>query len=121
MAAAVTLTLKRSSLVAQVADAIRTHRPLARLALPIAAWLHFIRTQATAATPIVDPLHEQLATRGRSATGDSQHDLPLFLNLPGVFPASVACNTAFVQALGRAYDAIARRGPLAAVAHPDAG
>jgi hypothetical protein len=43
---------------------------------------------------------------------------PLFLNLPGVFSASLALDAEFVQVLGRAYDDIARRGPLAAVALP---
>jgi fructuronate reductase len=103
-----------------VADAIRAQRPLARLALPVAAWMHFIRTRAASA-PIVDPLHEQLTACGQRATGDSRHDLPLFLNLPGVFPVSLARNAGFVQALGGAYDIIAWRGPLAAVALPDAG
>ena len=103
-----------------ITDAIRAHRPLARLALPIAAWMQFIRRQATVPTQIVDPLHEQLAACGQGATGESEHDLPLFLNLPGVFPASLARNAEFVHALGVAYDVIARRGPLAAVAQPDA-
>jgi fructuronate reductase len=98
-----------------VADALRAHRPLARLALPIAAWLHFIRMRAAAGTPIVDPLGEQLTAMGRSATGDSKHDLPMFLKL-GVFPADPAGNAVFVQALGDAYDLIAARGPLAAAA-----
>jgi fructuronate reductase len=97
------------------ADALRDHRPLARLALAIAAWMHFIRMRAAAGTPIVDPLGEQLAAIGRSAIGDSQHDLPTFLKL-GVFPADLAGNALFVQALADAYDLIAARGPLAAAA-----
>jgi fructuronate reductase len=104
-----------------VADAVRAHRPLARLALPIAAWMHFIRMRASAATPIVDPLAEQLAACGRHATGESQHDVPMFLILPGVFPVELARNAEFVQALNGAYDLIARRGPLAAVAMPGDG
>ncbi len=103
-----------------VADAITAQRPLARLALPVAAWMHFIRTRAAAGMPIVDPLGEQLATCGVRASGDSGHDLPMFLNLPGVFPASLASNAEFVGALAYAYDLIACRGPLAAVALPDA-
>jgi fructuronate reductase len=99
-----------------IADAIRAHHPLARLALPVAAWMHFIRARAAAATPIVDPLGEQLAACGLCATGDSIHDLPIFLSLPGVFPASLARNAEFVQVLGGAYDLIASRGALAAVA-----
>jgi fructuronate reductase len=107
-------------LLGTIADAIRAQRPLARLALPVAAWMHFIRTRAAAATPIVDPLGEQLAVRGRRATGDSSHDLPIFLNIPGVFPASLSRNAEFVKALGGAYDLIASRGALAAVALSDA-
>ena len=99
-----------------VTDAIRDQRPLARLSLAIAAWMHFIRARAAAATPIVDPLAEQLAACGARATGDSKHDLPMFLNLPGVFPAGLAGNTEFLQALAGAYDTIAARGALAAVA-----
>lgn len=103
-----------------IAAAIRAQRPLERLVLPIAAWLHFIRTRAVAATPIVDPLSEQLAACGQRATASSQHDLPMFLALPGVFPADLARNTGFVRALGEAYDLVAARGPLGAVALPDA-
>jgi fructuronate reductase len=73
-------------LLGTIADAIRAQRPLGRLALAVAAWLHFIRSRVVTATPIVDPLREQLATCGQLATGDSRHDLPMFLNLPGVFP-----------------------------------
>ena len=99
-----------------VADAIRANRPLARLALPIAAWMHFIRATATSNTPIVDPLSDQLAACGRHATGDSRHDLPIFFELPGVFPVALTLDIAFVKALGGAYELIARVGPLAAVA-----
>jgi len=99
-----------------ITDAIRAQRPLARLALAVAAWMHFIRARAVAATPIVDPLAEPLAACGERTTGDSSHDLPMFLDLPGVFPDSLAGNAEFVQALGGAYDMIASRGPLAAAA-----
>jgi hypothetical protein len=77
--------------------------------------MHFIRRQTANATPIVDPLREQLVACGQRATGESRHDLPMFFDLPGVFPASLARNAEFVYALSGAYDLIARRGPLAAV------
>jgi fructuronate reductase len=99
-----------------VADAIRARRTLERLAVPIAAWMHFVRTRAAAKTPIVDPLSEQLNACGQGATGESRHDLPMFLALPGVFSAELVRNAEFLQALGAAYDLIARRGPLAAAA-----
>jgi fructuronate reductase len=98
-----------------VADAMRAQRPLARLALVTAAWMHFIRARAAAGTPIIDPLSEQLAAIGRSATGNAKHDLPMFLKL-GVIPADAAGSAEFAHALGDAYDLIAARGPLAAAA-----
>ena len=106
-------------LLGTMADAIRAHRPLTRLALPIAAWMHFIRAKAATSTPIVDPLGDQLAARGRRTTGDSRHDLPMFFDLPGVFPATLTHDAGFVKALGGAYDLIALRGALAAVASSD--
>jgi fructuronate reductase len=106
-------------LLGTLADAIRAHRPLTRLALPIAAWMHFIRAKAATSTPIVDPLGDQLAARGRRTTGDSRHDLPMFFDLPGVFPTILTDDAGFVKALGGAYDLIALRGALAAVASSD--
>ena len=102
-----------------ITDAIRAHRPLTRLSVPIAAWMHFIRARTAAAIPIVDPLHEQLAACARRATGNPQHDLPLFFGLPGMFPANLTANPEFVHALGSAYDIVARHGPLAAVTKPE--
>jgi fructuronate reductase len=102
-------------LLGTIGDAIRGRRPFARLALAASAWMHFIRMRAATDTPIVDPLRELLTGCGRRATGDSRHDLPMFLNLPGVFPAGLSRNSEFIRALGGAYDAIAARGPLAAV------
>jgi fructuronate reductase len=99
-----------------ISDAMRAHRPLSRLAVPMAAWMHFVRMQTAAAVPIVDPLCSELAACGQNATGDPRHDLPMFFDLPGVFPASLVREPQFVKALGDAYDLIARLGPLAAVA-----
>jgi fructuronate reductase len=96
-----------------IADSIRAHRPLSRLALPVAAWMHFIRVRAGTTTPIIDPLRNELVACGKNATGDSRHDLPMFFGLPGVFPASLVRNPEFTRALGDAYELIARRGPLA--------
>ena len=99
-----------------VADAVNAQRPLGRLTVPIAAWMHFIRARTKASIAIVDPLSEQLVACAQRATGEAQTDLPLFLALPGVFPASLASHAGFIQALGAAYDLIAARGPLAALA-----
>ena len=103
-------------LLGTIDDAIRAQHPLARLALAVAAWMHFIRSRVALGQPIIDPLCDHLAACGQHATGDSRHDLPMFLSLPGVFSASLSNHAEFVPALGRAYDLIAARGPLAAVA-----
>jgi len=98
-----------------VADALRAGRPLARLTVAIAAWMHFVRARARDGIEIVDPLAAQLAALGRQATGNASHDLPLFFALPGVFPAALTQEPRFTRALGEAYEVITARGALAAV------
>jgi fructuronate reductase len=99
-----------------IADALRSGRPLARLTVPIAAWMHFVRSRARDGVEIVDPLAAQLAALGRQTAGKASHDLPLFFALPGVFPADLTREPRFTQALGEAYEVITARGSLAAVA-----
>src|SRR5215469_9745220 len=98
-----------------ITDALRAGRPVTRLAVPMAAWMHFIRARARGGIEIVDPLSAQLAALGREVNGDATHDLPLFFALPGVFSAALTQEPRFVRALGAAYDAITARGALAAV------
>src|SRR6185437_7820307 len=97
-----------------IADALRAGRPIARLTVPVAAWMHFVRARARDGVAIVDPLAQQLATLGREVTGSASQDLPSFFALPGVFPAALATEPRFARALGAAYDAITARGALAA-------
>jgi fructuronate reductase len=99
-----------------IADALRAGRAVARLTIPIAAWLHFVRARARDGVAIVDPLATQLAALGLQAAGDARHDLPLLFALPGVFPALLTQEPRFTRALGEAYDAIGAHGALAAVA-----
>ncbi|MDE2447541.1 MAG: mannitol dehydrogenase family protein [Gammaproteobacteria bacterium] len=98
-----------------IADALRAGRPIARLTVPIAAWMHFVRARTRDDIAIVDPLATQLSTLGRQLTGKASQDLTLFLDLPGVFPAALAQEPRFTRALGEAYDLISDRGALAAV------
>ena len=98
-----------------VTDALRAGRPVTRLAVPIAAWMHFIRARARDRIEIVDPLSAPLAALGAEARGEAAHDLPLFFALPGVFTAALAREPRFVRALGETYDVIAARGALPAV------
>ncbi|HEY1889693.1 MAG TPA: mannitol dehydrogenase family protein [Steroidobacteraceae bacterium] len=98
-----------------LSDALRAGRSLTRLAVPIAAWMQFIRTRAQDGVAIVDPLATQLAALGRQVTGNASHDLPLFFALPGVFPPLLAQDPQFIRALSAAYELITGRGALAAV------
>ena len=98
-----------------VADALRAGRPLTRLTVPIAAWMHFVRMRARDGVEIVDPLAAQLAALGRQVTGNASHDLKLFFALPGVFPPALAQEPRFTRALAEAYEVITARGALAAV------
>jgi fructuronate reductase len=99
-----------------IIDALRADRSVARLTVPVAAWMHFIRARARDGIAIVDPLATQLADLGRQASGGAAHDLPPYLALPGVFPAVLTQEPRFVRALTEAYEAIGARGALAAVA-----
>ncbi len=101
-----------------MSDALGAHRPLERLAVPIAAWMQFVRTRALAGSPIVDPLQTRLIACGRRATGDARHDLPGFLELPGVFPPDLAQSAEFLRTVGEAYERIAGGGVLSAL-RPD--
>ena len=104
-----------------VADALRAGRPIARLAVPVAAWMHFVRARARDGIEIVDPLAAQLTALGREARGEATHDLRSFFALPGVFPALLTQEPRFTRALGDAYELIAAKGALAAVAAAASG
>ena len=105
-----------------VAEALRAGRSVARLTVPIAAWMQFVRARAREGVEIVDPLAARLAAVGRETTGEAEHDLPLFFALPGVFPAALTGEPRFTRALSEAYEAISSRGaPAATVAATAAG
>jgi fructuronate reductase len=98
-----------------IADALRAGRSATRLTVPIAAWMQFVRARARDGVEIVDPLAAQLSALGRQATGNADHDLPLFFDLPGVFPAALTQEPRFTRALSETYGVFAAQGPLASV------
>ena len=75
-------------LLGTMADAIRAHRPLTRLALPIAAWLLFFRARAAAQHADRRPTRqERLAACGRRTTGETRNTTyRCFLTCPECFP-----------------------------------
>jgi len=96
-----------------VADALASGRPVERLCLPLAAWMHFVRRAAKDGRAIVDPLADRLVEIGRACDG-STADVARFLDLTGVFAPDIAQDPRFRTALEGAYAALERdvRGAL---------
>ena len=90
-----------------VADALEAGRPVERLALPLAAWMHFVRRRAAEGVKIVDPLADRLVETAEACTGDAAGDVAQFLKLEPVFSRELARNATFVAALEKAYGELA--------------
>jgi fructuronate reductase len=88
-------------------DNLQAGRPIDRLCVPIAAWMHFVRRKAADAEQVVDPLAKRLFDIGKSCQNRASADLPMFLALEQVFPPSLVGNEIFTSALARAYDGLA--------------
>jgi len=99
-------------LLGTIADALVAGRPIDRLCLPVAGWMHFVCRQARREIAIVDPLAETLAGIGRATTGDAVHDVDAFLALDTVF-APLLADARFVPALRQAYAALGDGTPAA--------
>jgi fructuronate reductase len=94
-------------LVGTIQDNLAAGRPIDRLCVPVAAWLHFIHRKAALGEKVVDPLAERLYGIGRACQNRAASDLPLFMRLDSVFPPAIAANDIFIGALARAYDGLA--------------
>ena len=75
-----------------IEDAMRLGRPVARLAIPIAAWIVFLERQARAGVPIVDPNGERLAELARS-----DEAVEAILGVRNIFPERLASDPAFCK------------------------
>lgn len=85
------------------AEALAAGRSLARLAVPVAAWMLFVRDRARSGETITDPMAETLTTTSR------QDDPSAFLALGAIFPAKLAAEPGFRTAVQAAYEALKRR------------
>ncbi len=88
-----------------VSDALDHGRPLARLAVPIAAWMVFIRRQANARAEIVDPLSEKLIAAARA--GDLVDEL---LAIRQIFPTRLAGRPEFRTAVAQSVSIMRQEG-----------
>jgi fructuronate reductase len=94
-------------LLGTLQDNLQAGRPIDRLCVPIAAWMHFVRRKAADGEQVVDPLAKRLYNIGVSCQNRAAADLPMFLALDAVFAPSLAQNEMFASALARAYDGLA--------------
>jgi fructuronate reductase len=91
-----------------LSDALAAGRSIERLAVPVAAWMLFVRRQARAGAEIVDPLAATLNEAGRA--GDTAERL---LALRQIFPAPLAEDPRFRKAVLAAAAAMSEEGPRA--------
>jgi fructuronate reductase len=96
-------------LIRPMEEALAAGRPLARLAVGLAAWMAFARDSARAGRAIYDPLSDRLAALGRACTGEAEPDVGRFLDLSAVFPRRLAEAPAARLALAEAYRNLPRR------------
>ncbi len=86
-----------------IAERLEVGAPVDRLALPVAAWMRFVRTKAADGSILTDPLAESLLTIGRTCTGNAHGDVACFFALTQVFPSALTGSACFRAALERAY------------------
>ncbi|HET9863029.1 MAG TPA: mannitol dehydrogenase family protein [Steroidobacteraceae bacterium] len=90
-----------------IGEALQAGRPIHRLVMPVAAWMHFVVRQSKAGVAIVDPEAARLSEIGRACTGDAAADVARFAAFPSVLPPALLAQPAFRAALERAYDRLA--------------
>jgi fructuronate reductase len=98
-------------LLATIADLLASGRPVARIAIPVAAWMLFVRAQLETGRVLVDPLSAQLST---CVKGNRSDDVTRFLAVRDVFPAELA-NSATLRAALTAAHAGLYADPLGAL------
>ncbi len=98
-------------LLGTIADALAAGRPIGRLAIPIAAWMVFVRKQFALGHALADPIADRLA---QCVAGGLDEDVGRFLALEAVFPRTLARSEPLRAALKRALGAL-RIDPLKAL------
>lgn len=97
-------------LLGTIADNLEAGRPIERLCIAVAGWMHFVRRQAARGERVTDPLSERLFEIGGACENRARHDVPAFLGLETVFPAGLVREETFRNGLAQAYDELAIEG-----------
>ncbi len=85
-----------------IADRLQHGAHVERLAVPIAAWMHFIRRKALHGVPVTDPLAHELFAIGINTRGVAD-DVDAFLAFERMFPRTLVTQSVFAQAVKTAY------------------
>ncbi|ESQ77244.1 mannitol dehydrogenase family protein [Asticcacaulis sp. AC402] len=101
-------------ILSSLSEALAQGHDVSRLAVPLAAWMRFVRNKAVSGEPLADPMAADLIALGKGLT-DTRADVAAFLAVRAVFPESLAGNPVFIAAVESAYDALlATESPVAA-------
>ncbi len=90
-------------LLGTVADALAAARPVARLAIPVAAWMVFAARRVRSGEALVDPLADVIAA---IAGAPPERQPELFLAMDAVFPPALAADVRFRSAVIGAHRAL---------------
>ncbi len=98
---------------------LRAGRPVGRLCLAIAAWMHFVRRASLEGSLIVDPLAQQLSDTGIRCANNGPAAVEQFLSLNSVFPDNLRANGKFHRQLKQAYLSLGdgRRSDILKILH----
>ncbi|HZC38537.1 MAG TPA: hypothetical protein VE221_07665, partial [Sphingomicrobium sp.] len=88
-----------------ISDALDAGRPVHRLAVPIAAWILFLKRQSRSGAEIVDPLNKEL----KHAASDVD-PVRATLSLRRVFPERLGESSDFGSSVAQAYTGMTAKG-----------
>lgn len=91
-------------ILSSLSEALARGRDIARLSLPLAAWMRFVITKARKGEAITDPMAERLIAIGKTCD-DTADDVAKFLAIREVFPETLSGHPVFKEAVASAYAA----------------
>jgi fructuronate reductase len=103
-------------LLGTIADALDAGRAVARLTVPVAAWMLFAARRALSGEPLVDPLAGAIAG---IAAASLDRQPAAFMALDAVFPPRLAADARFRDAVTAAHRTLAAKGPAAAMSEAE--
>jgi len=94
-------------LLGTIRDALVAGRPVGRLSLPVAAWLHFVVRAQRERRLLIDPLAGTLNAIASGCEGSPARDVAEFLSVEKIFGDDLPREPRFVAAMEKAYARLA--------------